>query len=76
MSFIYDEIKSKTDNYDLSKILKVIESLKNKGSEALILGCTELPIALNNENTNMKCIDSTLVLALRTIEKAGYKVKN
>ena len=75
MSFIYDEIKSKTDNYDLNKILKVVESLKNKGSEALILGCTELPIALNEKNTNMKCVDSTLILALKAIEESGYKVK-
>lgn len=74
MSFIYDEVKSKSSNYNLDGILSVIENLKDKNIEALILGCTELPIALNENNTKITCIDSTLILAKKVITYADCNI--
>ena len=35
-----------------------IKKLKDeKGIEGIILGCTELPLALNDQNTPVKCLD-------------------
>lgn len=40
------------------KLIAEIEKMKaEKGIEGIILGCTELPLALSNENTPVKCLD-------------------
>lgn len=41
----------------------VIEDLKQEGSDAVILGCTELPLILSDENSALPTLDSTRLLA-------------
>jgi len=39
-------------------LISVIEKMKNEaGIEAVILGCTELPLALNKDNCPVDCLD-------------------
>lgn len=74
MDFIY-KIKgmhSSTESPDISNILSIIEHMKQHGAQAIILGCTELPIALNDDNTNIRCIDATQILAEKAVKYAGY----
>lgn len=49
----------------------VIESLKASGAEAMILGCTELPIAFEKIKSDIPTIDPTLILAIAAIQFAG-----
>ena len=42
-------------------MLKIVEKMKNKGAEAVILGCTDLFLLLAKENTPIPKIDSTEV---------------
>lgn len=75
MDIIYKDIKSgKSANMD--KFKDVISYLKDNGCDGAILGCTELSILKNDNNLDNKFyIDSLEVLARKTIESCGKKVK-
>lgn len=71
MDIIYGEkgIKAGFVNDDiLNQLLEIIRTLKNKGAQAFIAGCTELGLVLNNENTQEIIIDPIDFLAYRAIE--------
>lgn len=51
-------------------ILDVIASLKEKGAEAVILGCTELPILITDANSPLPTIDTTRLLAKAALTRA------
>lgn len=48
----------------------VIERLKQRGCDAVILGCTELPLVLNDENSPLPVLDSTRLLARAALDYA------
>ncbi len=48
----------------------VIDDFKQQGCDAVVLGCTELPIVLNDHNSSLPTFDSTRLLARAAIEKA------
>ena len=48
----------------------VIGSLKNQGCEAVILGCTEIPLIINDENSPLPTLDSTRLLARAALRHA------
>jgi aspartate racemase len=41
----------------------VIEGLKRSGCEAVVLGCTEIPLLVNDSNSPLPTLDSTRILA-------------
>ena len=45
------------------RLLEVVETLKHTGAEAIILGCTEIPIVLKDGDHMLAFIDATDVLA-------------
>lgn len=47
---------------------KIIQGLKESGCDAVILGCTEIPLIVNSKNSPLPVIDSTRLLALRALE--------
>jgi aspartate racemase len=49
---------------------KVIESLKQQGCEAVILGCTEIPLIINDANSPLPTLDSTRLLARAALQRA------
>ncbi|SDY18751.1 aspartate racemase [Collimonas sp. OK242] len=51
----------------------VIEQLKNDGCDAVVLGCTEIPLIINDCNSSLPTLDSTRLLALAALEKATGK---
>lgn len=54
--------------------LSYAETLKNKGAEAIILGCTEIPIVLENDNfENIPLIDPMQAVAISAINVAKNK---
>jgi aspartate racemase len=50
--------------------LKAIERLKERGAEAVILGCTEIPIVVNDENSALPTLDTTRLLARYAVNLA------
>ncbi len=49
------------------KIINIIESLKSKGSQGVILGCTELPLLIHKKNTPTKIFDSVEILSYKAL---------
>lgn len=74
MELIYDYIKSGRDDYDDSRLKDILDELKEKGAEKIILGCTELPIAFERLGENEDLVDPTLVLAYSAVSFAGAKL--
>lgn len=55
----------------LKEFTAIIEKMKNEqGIQALILGCTELPLLLNKENCPVDCLDSVEIHLQKLIELA------
>ena len=53
----------------LKELQGIIQKMKEEqGIEAVILGCTELPIILNNENCPVPCLDSVEIHIQRLME--------
>lgn len=48
----------------------VIEGLKGQGCDAVVLGCTELPLILNDGNSPLPTLDSTRLLARAALRRA------
>lgn len=75
MGVIYDGVKAGKMDYDASAFRKTIEELLARGAETLILGCTELPLAVELYQLDYPTTDPTLELALGAIRFAGGEVK-
>jgi aspartate racemase len=56
---VYGIIKENSKNYFLS----VISELKNIGCDAVVLGCTEIPLIVLPEESSLPVLDSTRLLA-------------
>ncbi|MDP3990306.1 MAG: amino acid racemase [archaeon] len=54
---------------DKQKMLEIIQKLKEKGAEAVILGCTELFLLVSAEDSPLPIIDSKTVLENVTVNK-------
>lgn len=48
----------------------VIERLRDAGCDAVVLGCTELPLVLNDGNSALPTLDSTRILARAALKRA------
>jgi aspartate racemase len=49
---------------------RVIERLKRAGCDAVVLGCTEIPLIVNDENAPLPTLDSTRLLARAALRLA------
>lgn len=50
---------------------EMIERMKADGCDAVILGCTEIPLIINNSNSPLPCLDSTRLLARAALHRAA-----
>lgn len=48
----------------------VITSLKGQGCDSVVLGCTEIPLIINDQNSPLPTLDSTRLLARAALQKA------
>jgi aspartate racemase len=68
---IYEEIvPDKVSQKSVELIVNLINKLKSGGCDAVILGCTELPIVVTEENSPLPIIDTTRLLAKKALELA------
>lgn len=49
---------------------RVIQRLQDAGCDAVILGCTEIPLIMNDENSPLPTLDSTRLLARAALRRA------
>jgi aspartate racemase len=49
---------------------RVMERMKDEGCDAVILGCTEIPLIMNDANSPLPTLDSTRLLARAALERA------
>jgi aspartate racemase len=50
--------------------LRIIEDLANQGAEAVILGCTEIGLLVNQTDTDTTLLDTTYIHAKKAVEYA------
>jgi aspartate racemase len=49
---------------------RVVHQLQEQGCDAVVLGCTELPLVLNDANSPLPALDSTRLLARAAVRRA------
>ena len=70
---IYDELCLGTINSDSKKkFLEIVDKLRNKGAEGIILGCTEIGLLIKNEDTDVPLFDTAIIHAEQA---AMYSIK-
>ncbi len=55
---------------DKLALKQIIEKLESRGAEAVIVGCTELPLIINNNDSKVLLLDTTEVLAQACIRES------
>ena len=71
MSLIYDFVKAGKEYPHPEKLIELVEKLKSKGAEGVILGCTELPIAFENIDLPIVAVSPTDILAKAAVKFAS-----
>lgn len=51
-------------------LMKIIDKLQSKGAEGIILGCTELPLIIKQEDVEIPIFDTTAIHAKSAVELA------
>ena len=54
---------------------KVMEGMKREGCDAVVLGCTEIPLIMNDANSPLPTLDSTRLLARAALRRAALQMK-
>jgi len=68
---IYQELcLGKIEDNSKAAYLRIIESLANRGAEAVILGCTEIGMLVNQGDTPVRLLDTTAIHAAKAVEYA------
>jgi len=77
MEIIYDQVKAGLPA-DVDVLHAVVGRLVDRGAQVLLLGCTELSVVAADHGllSDPRVVDSLDVLARRTIERAGGRVRD
>jgi aspartate racemase len=66
---VYDRFKPESVTY----FQRVIARMKDEGCDAVILGCTEIPLIISDANSALPTLDSTRLLARAALRRAVRK---
>ncbi len=75
MDMIFRGIKKGDAEFSPHAFINAVHSMKDRGAQAFLLGCTELPIAFSRYSIQECALDASLVLARAAIAAAGYQTK-
>jgi aspartate racemase len=64
---VYGEFKERSTDY----VLNVIQRMKMASCDSVVLGCTELPLIINDSNSTLPTLDSTRLLAWAALQRAS-----
>ena len=69
---IFDElVNSEFKPESVASFQRMIERLKADGCDAVVLGCTEIPLIINDANSPLPTLDSTRLLARAALRRAA-----
>ncbi|KPJ56881.1 hypothetical protein AMJ49_03660 [Parcubacteria bacterium DG_74_2] len=66
---IYKILNGNKSEENKKELLEVIQSLKSKGVEAVILGCTDLQLVINKDNSSLPLLDTVEILVEASVSK-------
>lgn len=70
--FIMDElVYGATTPQAIAYFQQVIGRMKGEGCDAVVLGCTEIPLIMNDTNSPLPTLDSTRLLARAALKRAA-----
>jgi len=73
-SIIFNElVTGKITEPSSKSMIEVIQKLRDSGCDAVILGCTEIPLVVNSKNSPLPVIDSTRLLARKALKHSLEK---
>lgn len=64
-----------TSSYSKETIVNTARILIGRGAEAIIAGCTEVPLVLKEEDISVPLIEPMKIVAMASITEAGYEIK-
>lgn len=68
---IYDELcLGKISNESRNKVLGIVDELAAREAEAIVLGCTELPLLIKQEDAPLPVLDTTALHAKKAVDWA------
>jgi len=68
---IYDELcQGKVREQSKREYLRIVDSLANRGAQAIILGCTEIGLLISQCDTKVRLVDTSAVHAQKAVEMA------
>jgi aspartate racemase len=68
---IFDElVNAQFTPRSLAYFTEVIRTMKEDGCDAVVLGCTEIPLLVTEENSPLPVLDSTRLLARAALRRA------
>jgi aspartate racemase len=71
-NIIMDELVAGVQRPDqVTKLARTVARMKGEGADAVVLGCTELPLILNDTNVALPTLDSTRLLARAALRTAA-----
>ena len=71
MELIYQGVKAGAETFDTEKVCRAVDALRRCGAETIVLGCTELPLAVELYHLTFPSVDPTLELAKGAIRFVG-----
>ncbi len=70
-NIIYQELcLGKIESSSKVEYLRIIETLASQGAEAVILGCTEIGMLVNQADTKVRLLDTTAIHAEKAVQYA------
>ena len=57
----------------MASIQRVMARMKDEGCDAVVLGCTEIPLIMNDANSPLPTLDSTRLLARAALRRAAQR---
>lgn len=70
-SVIYEELcLGKTEAASKAAYLRIIDALADQGAEAVVLGCTEIAMLVEQSDTGVRLLDTTAIHAAKAVEYA------
>jgi len=58
----------------LAYFQEVIRTLQDEGCDAVVLGCTEIPLLVTPDSSSLPTLDSTRLLARAAVKKAAGSI--
>ena len=77
LNMIHDGVKAGLKTWDTTEISRIVSDFAAAGAQAVIMGCTELPVAFSQYEVDscLPTIDPTEIIARSAIRFVGVKVR-